>query len=80
MSPLSNTNGSNGVVLDAAEDGIGQPVGAQELSDILDRVQFGSKHPGSAACTFRGLGYGSGALRFSSSRAGVRADVRRAGR
>lgn len=29
-------------MLDAVEDGIGQPVGAQELPDILDRVQFGS--------------------------------------
>ena len=54
MSPLSETDGSNGVrqggkiipsgtgsvddVLDAVEDGIGQPVGAQELPDILDRV------------------------------------------
>lgn len=54
MSPLSETDGSNGVrqggkiipggtggvddVLDAVEDGIGQPIGAQELPDILDRV------------------------------------------
>lgn len=54
VSPLSKTDGSNGVrqggkiipsgtgsvddVLDAVEDGIGQPVGAQELPDILDRV------------------------------------------
>lgn len=28
-------------MLDAVEDGIGQPIGAQELPDILDRVQFG---------------------------------------
>lgn len=29
-------------MVDAVEDGIGQPVGAQELPDILDGVQFGS--------------------------------------
>lgn len=29
-------------MLDTVEDGIGQPIGAQELPDILDRVQFGS--------------------------------------
>ncbi|GCD59910.1 hypothetical protein NBRC3280_2505 [Acetobacter pasteurianus NBRC 3280] len=28
-------------MLDAVEDGIRQPIGAQELPDILDRVQFG---------------------------------------
>jgi len=28
-------------VLDPVEDDIGQPIGAQELPDILDRVQFG---------------------------------------
>ena len=58
MSPLSETDGSDGFrqvgkvvpggtggvddVLDAVEDGIGQPICAQELPDILDRVQFGS--------------------------------------
>lgn len=58
MSPLSESDGSDAVrqrgkvapsgiggvddVIDAVEDGVGQPVGAQELPDILDRVQFGS--------------------------------------
>lgn len=28
-------------MLDAVEDGVGQPVCAEELPDILDRVQFG---------------------------------------
>lgn len=29
-------------VIDIVEDGVGQPVGAEELPDILDLVQFGS--------------------------------------
>ena len=57
MGPVSEADGSDGLwqggevvpcgacgfddVFDAAEHGVGQPVGAQELPDILDRVQFG---------------------------------------
>lgn len=54
MSPLSESDGSDGIreggkivpggtggvddVIDAVEDGVGQPVGTKELPGILDRV------------------------------------------
>jgi len=32
-------------MIDVFKDGIGQPVGAEELPDIFDWVQFGSARP-----------------------------------
>ncbi|AQT03843.1 hypothetical protein A0U91_01030 [Acetobacter persici] len=58
MSPFSEADGTDGVwecdeivprvtssiddVVHVMEDGVCQPVGAEELPDIFDRVQFGS--------------------------------------